>query len=383
MPDVLAAMKSILFVSFACSLSLGLCAAEQVYIACGNAGIRMAEFDVNTGVLSPTSEAISLPGAGFLALHPEKPVLYATCLADGEKGKNGAIGSYQILDNGTLDVLNRSLTQSGAACHVSVDAKGEVVFAASYGSGSVASFRVEGSGSLSDAVSVVQHEGSSLREDRQSSPHAHYMAAGPKNQFAYVPDLGLDKVLIYRFTEDAKLTPAGAGVVAGGAGPRHMKFSKDGHFAYVLNELTLTVTTFRRGEEDGTLTEVATISTMPEGADLEKMSCAEIVVHPNGRYVYSSQRDLRSRGKESGLGRNSLSVYEVMPEGTLKRIQTVAAGVKIPRNFNLHPSGKWLLVGGQASANVQVFQIDQESGELSAKGEPVDCPGQPKCFVFR
>ncbi|MGJ8725459.1 MAG: lactonase family protein [Roseibacillus sp.] len=372
--------------SIACLLVSSLLspAAEKVYVACGKTGIRVADFDSETGKLSQLNEALSLPGTGFLALHPEKPLMYATCYTDGKKGENGAIAALEILENGTLDVLNRSLTKSGGACHVSLDATGQVVFAASYGSGSVASFQVKEDGSLSEAVSFFEHEGSSILPGRQSASHAHYFSAGPKNQFAYVPDLGLDKVVIYRFDDaSAELTAAGAAELEGGAGPRHMKFSKDGKFAYVLNELNITVTTFRYNEEDGSLSEGATISAVPEGTDKEKLSCAEIVVHPNGKFVYTSQRDLQTRGENSPVGRNSLSVYRVSQEGTIQRIQTISAGVRIPRNFNLDPTGKWLLAGGQSSQDVQVFSVDDKTGKLTVSGEPVACPGNPMCFVFR
>ena len=373
-------------IALACFLSSLLFsqAGEKVFIACNTVGIRVADFDSETGVLSPVTEALSLPSVGFIALHPEKPLMYATCDTEGKKGENGAIAALTILENGTLDVLNRSLIQSSSACHVSVDATGKVVFAASYGGGSVASFQIEKDGSLSEAVSVIEHEGSSVIASRQSSPHAHYFATGPKNKFAYAPDLGLDEVVIYRFdSETAELTASGAGKLEGGAGPRHMKFSKDGQFAHVLNELNLTVTTFRYDEKDGSLSEVATISAVPEDVSKEKMSCAEIVVHPSGQFVYTSQRDLETRGEGSPMGRNSLSVYRVTEEGTLQRIQTVSAGVRIPRNFNLDPSGKWLLAGGQFSHDIQVFAIDSKTGKLAAQGEPVECPGRPICFVFR
>ena len=359
-------------------------AAEKVYVACGKLGIRMGEFNSETGELSPLNEALSLSGAGFLALHPDKPVMYATCATEGKKDERGAIASLKILEGGTLDVLNRSRTKSGGDCYVSVDATGKVAFAASYGGGSVASFQVKEDGSLSEAVSFFKHSGSSVHPSRQTRSHAHYFAAGPKNDFAYVPDLGLDEVVIYRFDEDtAELTSAGAAKLPGGSGPRHMKFSKDGQFAYVLNELNITVTTFRYNEEDGSLTEVATISAVPEETDKENFSCAEIRVHPNGKFVYTSQRDLRTKKDKSTLGRNSLSVYRVSQEGTLQRVQTISAGVRIPRNFNLDPSGKWLLAGGQASQDVQVFSVDEKTGKLTPSGEPVACPGDPMCFVFR
>lgn len=378
-------MKSIWASLFFTAAMLSAKAAEQVYIACGKMGVRMASFDAETGTLSETSEALNATGVGFLALHPEQDVLYTTYQTDGKKGENGAIAACQILDSGTLDVLNLSPTQHGGACHVSVDATGQVVFAANYGQGTVISYQVEDKGALSDPVSVIQHEGGAkVVGTRQNGPHAHNCTVGPQNKFAYVPDLGLDAVKIYRFDQkSAELTAAGEAPVAPGGGPRHMKFSKDGRFAYVLNELNLTVTTFEYNAESGLLTAVDSVSTVAEGTDPAKMSCAEIRVHPNGKFVYTSQRDLNTRGADKALGRNSLSVYRVTGEGTLQRVQTLSACVKIPRNFNLHPSGKWLLAGGQASQNVQVFAVDEKTGKLSAQGDPVECPGEPMCFVFR
>lgn len=377
-------MRSTLFLATLFATSLLTQAAEKVYAACGSVGIRVSEFDSTTGTLGPFTEAISLPGVGFMALHPEKPFLYATCPGEGKKGRNGAVGAFRILEDGTLDVVNLSPTKSGGATHLSLDATAKVAFAASYGSGSVTSFAVKEDGSLSPPVSVVEHEGSSVHPTRQKGSHAHYFAAGPQNKFAYAPDLGLDQVVIYRFDPDtAELTPAGAGQLAPGAGPRHMKFSQDGKFAYVLNELNITVTTFRYDAEDGSLEEVATISAVPEGTDKEQLSCAEIVVHPSGKFLYTSQRDLRTRGEGSPLARNSLSLFRISREGTIQRTQTISAGVRIPRNFNVHPGGQWLLAGGQLSDDVQVFAINPENGRLSPQGEPVACPGRPQCFLFR
>ncbi|MFC0019112.1 lactonase family protein [Roseibacillus persicicus] len=375
--------KSSLFVSILLASSSFLSAGERVYLACGSAGVRMAEFDSASGTLSSPVEAISLQNSGFLAMHPEKPVLYSTCNLDEGTKWRGGVAALQILEGGTLEVLNQVSTQGNGSCHVSIDATGNVAFAANYGSGSVASFQVKEDGSLSEAVSAIAHPGSSVHPQRQKEAHAHYFAAGPHNQFAYVPDLGLDKVLIYRFEpETAALTAAGAGLTEAGAGPRHMKFSLDGKFAYVLNELNLTVTTFKHEKESGGLTALGTVSTMPEEAEKEKMSCAEIRVHPNGKFVYTSQRDLRTNPEGSPLGRNSISVYRVTREGTLQRVQTISAGVRIPRNFNFDPSGKWILAGGQASKDIQVFEVDEKTGKLSPHGEPVSCPGGPICFLF-
>lgn len=364
------------------SVTLGQ-AVERVYIACGKSGLRVAEFDGEAGTLSLPREAISLSGTGFLAVHPDQPLLYATCSLDGSS-PSGGVAALKMTAEGTLELVNQVATKGEGTCHLSLDGTSKVLFAANYGSGSVATFQVLGDFSLSEAVSAIQHEGSSVNPQRQTGPHAHYFAVGPQNQFAYAPDLGLDKVLIYRFDPaTAQLTAAGAGLLEAGAGPRHMKFSQDGKFAHVLNELSLSVTTFSYSKKDGSLKELATVSVMPEGTDGADMSCAEIKVHPNGRFVYTSQRDLRTRGakQRKGLGRNSISVFRVTGEGLLQRTQTISAGVRIPRNFNFDPSGKWILAGGQASNDIQIFSVNGESGKLSPHGEVIDCPG-PICFEW-
>ena len=358
--------------------------AERVYLACGNVGVRVAEFDSEKGTLTEPREAVSLQNAGFLAKHPSQPILFSTCALEGKKGMSGGVAAFSIQEDGQLELLNQSSTQGNGTCHLSIDESGKVILAANYSSGSVASFQVKEDGSLSEAVSTFKHEGKSVHPRRQKAPHAHYFTAGPKNQFAYVPDLGIDQVKIYRLdAETAELTPAGAGQLEGGAGPRHMKFSADGQFAYVLNELSLSVTTFAIGQEDGSMTAVDTVSVLPEDGDGEKVTCAEIRVHPNGRFVYTSQRDLRTKPSdyEGGIGRNSLSVFQVTEEGTLERIQTISAGVRIPRNFNFDPSEKWILVGGRSSNDIQVFSVDGASGKLAPHGDLIECPGAI-CFQF-
>ncbi|MBK1833692.1 lactonase family protein [Roseibacillus ishigakijimensis] len=374
-------MKNLLSLSLFLAISAQIASAQRVYLACGNAGVRYAEFDASTGTLSASKEGISLAGAGFLALHSEGTHLYSTYWKKDEEGHSGAVASLRIGEDGDLELVNSVSTKGSGACHVSLDDTSQVAFAANYGSGSVASFQVQEDGSLSEAVSSILHEGSSKHPQRQKGPHAHYFAVGPQNSFAYAPDLGLDQVVIYRFDPaTAALSPAGEGKLAAGAGPRHMKFSRDGSYAYVLNELDLTVTTFRVDARDGSLTAIDTISTV-ELEDKEEMSCAEIRVHPNGRLVYTSQRDLRTREGEE-IGRNSLSTFFVTDEGTLRRVQTISAGVRIPRNFNLDPSGRWLLAGGQSSEDIQIFSVAEDSGKLTPHGEPVACPGGPICFQF-
>lgn len=352
---------------------------ERLYLACPGVGVRVAEFDTETGTLTPPREAVSLQSDGFLAIHPTQPFLYATLTMEG----GGGVAALGMMEDGTLEVLNQKSAGGAGTCHVSVDGSGSAVFAANYGSGSVASFRIAEDGQLSDAVSVIAHEGSSIHP-RQKQPRAHYIESDPSNRHVYAADLGTDEILIYRLdAETAELTPAGAGKLAPGAGPRHFKFSATGGKLYVLNELDLTVTTFGHDAQSGALTKEATLSVLPEGAVRENITCAEIRLHPSGKFLVTSQRDLNSAAADwsGGIANNSLSVFRIAPDGTLSYLANVSAEVLIPRNFHFDPSGQWLLVGGRSSNNIQVFSFDTTSGDLKPKGSAISCPN-PICFQF-
>jgi 6-phosphogluconolactonase len=341
--------------------------AGRVYFGMSNSpGIYVADLDTKTGALSAPQLAAETKGCGFIALHPNKPFLYST-----------GIAAFRINDDGTLTGLNRQTTDGRGPCHVSVDASGRMVMAAYYGSGGAASFQIQKDGSLSEAVSYFQHKGSGAHPKRQKGPHAHSIFPNPGNTHAYVPDLGLDQVVIYKMKPGkGKLTAAGAAKVPGGSmGPRHMKWNADGSIAYLLNELDLSVSLFKPGKEEGSLEFIKTVSTLPEGADKSEITCAEIRIHPNGKFIYASNRDLTEQG------RDSISVFTRFEDG-FQRLETTPAQVWIPRNFNIDASGKWMLVGGQKSHDVAIFKVDPESGLFKFTGNKVPFDGGPICIEF-
>jgi 6-phosphogluconolactonase len=323
-------------------------------------GIYLSLLDTETGALSEPKLAAEIGGPGFLAVHPGGKYLYSTARVDGN-----AVAAFRIKPDGMLDAINTQPSEGSGPCHVSVDATGRCLLVANYGSGSVAACGIDEDGSLVKSESAHQHKGSSANEGRQEGPHAHSIYAGPDNKFAYAPDLGIDKVMIYKLdSETATLTEAGFAKLPPGAGPRHMKFGKDGKQAYVLNELQLTVAVFDRDAETGLLAEKQIASCLDEGDDPEGMTCSEVRVHPSGKFLYTANRDT------GGKGRDSLSVFAVLANGTLRLIQNVPAKVEIPRNIGVDPTGKWLLVAGQQSGNVPVFRIG-EDGKLSFNGNEV------------
>ncbi|MBK1826179.1 lactonase family protein [Haloferula rosea] len=356
-------------------LVLGTASAESVRVyfgTGGNEGIHSALLDEETGELRGMKMAVEASGAGFLALSKDGRSLYST--ASG-KDRQGAVNSYEISPEGALELRNSQPSMGRGACFVGLDQTNQMVMVANYGSGSVAALGIGDDGSLEKSVSFFEHEGSSVNAKRQQEPHAHSIYAGPDNQFAYAPDLGTDEVVIYRMEPaEAKLMKAGAAKMPPGSGPRHMKFSTDGKLAYVLSELTLTVVAFSRDPESGQLSQKQVVSVLPDGESTDGMTCSEILVSSDGRFVYTANRDT------AGKGRDSLSVLKVLDGGGLERIQTIGAEVSIPRNINLSPSGKWLLVAGQKAGGIPVFSVG-ENGMLAFSDQRVDL-NSAMCVVF-
>lgn len=344
------------------ALFLGMMAtgfAETVYFGTGGKdGIFMSEMDMESGKLSEPVLAAETEGANFLAKSPDGKTVYAT-------GK-GKVEAFRVKEDGSLELFGGSAAPGNGPCMVSLDATGKVLLLANYSSGNVLSFPIKEDGSIGEVASDHQHEGSSVT-NRQKGPHAHSIYAGPDNKFVYAADLGIDKVMIYGLdAEKATLTPAGEASVPPGSGPRHMKLVGDR--AYVLNELTLAVSVFSRGD-DGMLKILGTYPVLPEGADAEEMTCSEILVSNDGKFVYTANRDLRKGG-----GRDSLSVLSVEDDGALELVETVPAEVWIPRNINMDGEGRWLLVAGQNSGEIAVFGVDSGTGKLKYTGQKVKVP---------
>lgn len=345
-----------------------------VYYGCytnaksGSKGIYVSKFNSGSGELSDPQLAVETGSPSFLAIHPSKKYLYAV----GEMGtpgqKGGGVSAFGIsLPDGKLSPINQVSSVGAGPCHVSVDKTGKMAMVANYGGGSVASYSILENGGLSEAKTFVQHEGSGANPKRQAGPHAHSLNVSPDNRFGFACDLGLDKVFIYKLDPTTgKMTAHGHAIVAPGSGPRHFAFHPSGKFAFVNNEMSMTETSFAYDAEKGALTEIATVSTLPE-ADRGKSgwSTAETVAHPNGKFVYVSNRT-----------HDTIAVFTCDPAtGKLTLIQNASAEGKIPRNFNLDPSGKWMIVVHQDSNTAALFKVDQDSGKLTFTGKKVNVGG--------
>ncbi|MFV1967815.1 MAG: lactonase family protein [Pirellulaceae bacterium] len=335
-------------------------------------GIYRASLNLETGNLSEPELAAEIGSPGFVAIHPKRHRLYAICqLPDG---RGGGVAAFEISDDQKrLRLLNTEVIGDGGAAHLAVDPTGRCLFTAQYGGGSVAAFPLDSDGRVLPRSALVEHEGSGPDEKRQKGPHPHSVNVDPVNRFLLVPDLGIDQVVIYRMNlEDGRIERHGCGRCPAGSGPRHMKFHPDGDFAYVVNELQMSVTAFAYDSEAGTLDAIQTISTLPEDLREIPNSASEIRIHPNGRFIYAANR-----------GHDSIAAFQIDPEsGKLTFIEREAIRGSWPRNFNLDPSGKWLLAAGRNSNTLSVFAIDPETGGLIFTGKTVPCP-TPICVEFQ
>jgi len=333
-------------------------------------GIYRSVLDLETGRLSDPVLAAEARHPSFLEIHPNGEFLYAVSEAGGE----GSVSAYALdADTGDLKLLNRRPSGGAGPCHVSIDHAGRNLLVANYGSGSASVIPIESDGKLAEPTGLVQHEGSSVNSERQKGPHAHSMNASPDDRFVFVADLGIDKIMVYRLDiEKGTIIPNSPALarVKPGAGPRHFAFHPDAKHAYVINELDCTMTAFTYDSASGTLTEVQTVTTLPEGYGGSN-ACAEVRVHPSGRFLYGSNR-----------GHDSIVVYRIDPaQGTLTFVEHETADIKTPRNFNIDPTGRFCLVANQGGDSVAVFRIDQESGVLEPTGHKISV-SSPVCIRF-
>ena len=327
-------------------------------------GFSVSHFDTVTGALSKPEFLLETPAPAYFIIAPGGRYLYSC-------NSTGFVSAYSI-DPATahLKLINQKPSGGGDPSYISLDRTGRYVLVANFASGNVAVWALAPDGSLGERTAFVQHGDSA---NPQLQAHAHSIRVDPSNRFALAGDTGLDELIVYKFNaKDGSLAPNDPPFVkaAPGANPRHVAFHPNGRWLYVLTEAGSTIMLFNWNNERGALSEVETVSTLPK--DFQgKSACAEIEVHPSGKFVYASNR-----------GRDSIAVFSVDAKtGRLTLIQDVPSGGKTPRNFDMDPSAHWLLVTNHDSNTAMVFRIDQQTGKLTPTGQPVDAPS-PYCPRF-
>jgi 6-phosphogluconolactonase len=337
-------------------------------------GIYAFRFQPSSGKTTAIELAAETANPSFLAIHPTKRLLYAANEVSNYEGRNGFLSAFAIDGKtGRLSFLNKVPSGGSDPCHVAVDKSGKWLLAANYSSGSVAVLPIGQDGTLGKISALIQHSGSGKDPRRQEGPHAHSVNLSPDNRFLLVSDLGLDKIMIYRF-DAAKGSvkandPAFVGV-SPGSGPRHLAFHPQGRFVYQINELNSTLTSFAYDPVRGSLRDIGTISTLSAGFS-GRSSTAEVEAHPNGKFVYGSNR-----------GHDSIAVFAVKEsEGVPVLIGHVPTQGKNPRHFAVDPTGNFLFAANQNSDQVVLFRIDRETGMLTPTGDVLSIP-TPACVIF-
>lgn len=334
-------------------------------------GIYSCRFDGETGELDRLRLAAETPSPAFLALHPNKKFLYAVNETKDQEGDSGSVTAFEITDaeGGALKKLDTKSSHGGWPCHLAISPTGNSVMTANYDGGTVGVLEIKEDGSLGKTLNVIKHEGSSVNKERQEKPHPHATMIDPAGKFVFVADLGLDQILSYELQDNGSLGDRnGATKVAPGSGPRHLAFHPGGNFAYVINEMLRTITAFTYRAATGTLTEIQTVSTVAEG--WETGSTAEIFAHPNGKFLYGSNR-----------GHDSIAAYRINAEsGELLSVDLEKSGGKTPRSFGIDPEGRFLIAANRNSGDLHVFAIDPSTGALEPGTGRIEVPS-PVCVL--
>ncbi len=322
------------------------------------------------GKFTPLGCVAEVTNPSFLTISDNGKFVYAV----GEGG-GGTVTAFSLdKASGKLTKLNAVGSKGGGPCFVSTDKTGKYALVANYGTGSVAILPIQADGQLKEASSFVQHTGSSVDPRRQKEPHAHCIKATADNRFVLATDLGTDEVKVYKFdAAKGSITPntPPSGKLKPGSGPRHFAFHpKMAKRLYVINEMGSTVTVFDWDGAKGSMSEIQSVSTLPEGWT-GSSTTAEVVIHPNGKFLYGSNR-----------GHDSLAAFSIdQTSGKLTAIGHTKTGGQVPRNFAIGPDGETLFAAHQKTDDVFIFRLDPATGKLTPTGELWEVGG-PVCVKF-
>lgn len=378
MPKIIKKMKY-LILSFFISLIFSTMPAQKTIFYTGTTNakevnsIAICELDEARSEISIIKQAQGGQRPGYLVISKDKNFLYAVSSENyaGNDNEN-SLNAFKIeKDSWDLTKLNQQSSKGKNPCHISLSPSGKTLFTANYTSGSISSYPIFKNGNIGESLSTIQLEGSGPNKSRQEGPHAHYINTSIDGKYVYASDLGTDKIMIYKLSKKGKLLKnkkAEYFELSPGSGPRHMDFHKNGKFVYIINELSNEVISCIYNASNGSITQIDKDKSVSEDFN-EKSTSAAIHIHPNGEYLYCSNR-----------GENNISVFKIESDGQLTNIQIFTEGMGMLRDFNISPSGQFLIAGNQAENEIVLLKVD-ENGKLSATGKVLNLSA-PTCVVF-
>lgn len=328
-------------------------------------GIYIYDFDSFSAKATEITH-IKTSNPSFLIADKNQKFVYSV----NEEDDKGAVSAFAYnKENNTLQLINTQSSNGKAPCYISLDKTGKWLFTGNYSSGNLAVYRILPDGSIGPMHQFIQHTGSSINKKRQSAPHVHCTYISADNKMLYVPDLGLDKVMVYPFNaETGHLDTTNKTYISvdPGGGPRHIIFSKNGRYAYLVEEMSGTVNVIKKSK--GLHTIIQSENHLPQG---QKGSGADIHLSPDENFLYASQRS-----------NSTIQIFKVNKKtGRIQYIGEQSVMGVMPRNFTIHPSGKYLLAANQKSNDITIFKRDIKTGLLTYTGERIQV-GAPVCLQW-
>ena len=328
-------------------------------------GIYVYKFNSSSGEFSPVSKIWSA-NPSFLTVSPDTRFVYSV-----NENQPGGVSSFSFdKSTGNLRELNKQPSGGDHPCYITTDKTGRWVITGNYSGGNLSVLPVNNDGSLEKPVQTINHEGSSVNTGRQEKPHVHATVFSPDGKYLFVPDLGIDKVMVYKFnSKKGKLSAHSSPFAAAtpGSGPRHFDFHPSGKYAYLMEELSGNVTAY--SYKKGKLTFIQKISALPANYKGSAGS-ADIHVSPDGKFLYSSER-----GEA-----NTIAIFSIDEKsGKLTAMGHRSTEGRTPRNFNFDPSGNFLLVANQNSGEIVIFR--RNAGLLEDTGKRIKAPS-PVCIKW-
>ena len=350
-------------------------------------GIYVSRFHPATGEVSRPELAAEIVNASFLAVSPDQRFLYAVIEDPSSLGPEFDHESYVsafAIDrtSGKLRLLNTRPTGGTSTCYISLDKTGHYALMAHFGSSSISVLRINSAGSLGEQTAFMKHIGHGKDPAFQGRAHPHSIDVSPDNRYAVVSDLGVDKLFIYKFdAATGKLSPDNnptAVQMEAGGGPRHFVFDASGKYGYSLKEMSGIVTALTWNPDDGTLTKLQDAKTLASDF-VGTNDSAEIAIHPNGKFLYESNRRFRGANQ---FGPDTIGVFAIdVAAGTLTEVEQISPGGTMPRNFAIDPTGSYLFSANEVSGTVTVFRIDQATGRLTPTNASLKVD-VPACIKF-
>lgn len=325
---------------------------------CQSNGIYVYEFNADSGDFKLKNSSENVLSPSYVSVSADNKFVYAV----NENGTQSTVSAFGYdAPTGKLTFLNNHDALGADPCHLINDANNVIV--ANYSGGNIVVFKKKADGSITEVQQLIQHEGKGPNAARQEKAHVHQVVFSPDKKFVLSNDLGLDKVYIYKYNPSSKneiLTIKGSVDVKPGSGPRHLTFSKDGKFVYLVQELDGTLTTFSY-DKTGSLKQIAETSILPK--DFKGgTGAAAIKISPDGNFLYLSDR----------VDANAISVYKIQKNGSLELVEQQSTLGKGPRDFSIDPTGNYLLVGHQYTNEIVIFKRDKNTGKLTDTGKRIE-----------